>query len=125
MLFTFLLTPAFLAVNRGKGGMEGGPAGNGNNGQDRIDKDYQMKINKLFLILMGYMPVVFFSLEAHSRKTSCCIEFSKAKDGQDGSSGAFEDGGHGEDGENGGNEGNGGTSIYGNGGKGGHGGDAD
>ncbi len=89
-----------------------------------------MGISSIFYILIGCM-LTTFSMEAYGRRMSCCVESSRAKDGEHGIPGYSDDGEHGQDGEfgkngqNGGHGGNGGSSIYGNGGNGGNGGDAD
>lgn len=89
-----------------------------------------MKSSKIFCTLLGCLFITF-SLEAYGRNMSCCLEPSRAKDGEHGASGYLEDGENGQDGENGkngkhgGHGGHGGSSLYGNGGIGGNGGDAD
>lgn len=89
-----------------------------------------MKTTSVFYILIGCM-LTTFSLEAYGKRISCCVDSSRAKDGEQGVPGYFEDGEDGENGKNGqngqsgGHGGNGGASIYGNGGNGGNGGDAD
>ena len=88
-----------------------------------------MRITSIWYVLIGCM-LITFSVEAYGRRMSCCIEPSRAKDGEHGIPG-YDDGEHGQDGEHGkngqdgGHGGNGGSSIYGNGGNGGNGGDAD
>lgn len=87
----------------------------------------------IFYILIGCM-LITFSIEARGRsggRLSCCVEPSRARDGEHGMPGYLEDGEHGQDGEHGrngqdgGHGGHGGSSIQGNGGDGGNGGDAD
>lgn len=89
-----------------------------------------MNVSNIFYILVGFM-LITFSGEAYGRsgrRMSCCVEPSRAKDGEHGIPGYLEDGEYGQDGEHGrsGQDGgHGGSSIYGNGGDGGNGGDAD
>lgn len=89
-----------------------------------------MQFLSIFYILIGCM-LTTFPIEAYGRRVSSCVEPSRAKDGEHGAPGYFEDGEHGQNGEhgknaqNGGHGGNGGSSIHGNGGDGGNGGDAD
>ena len=89
-----------------------------------------MATKSVFYILIGCM-LTTFSVEAYGCRRSCCVEPSRASDGEHGAPGYIEDGENGQDGKNGknsqdgGHGGNGGSSIYGNGGNGGNGGDAD
>jgi hypothetical protein len=90
-----------------------------------------MKTPKILYILIGCVLATSASVEAYGRRSSGCVEPSRANDGKHGSPGYLDDGEDGEDGkigkngQGGGHGGNGGVSVYGNGGNGGNGGDAD
>lgn len=89
-------------------------------------------MNIIYVLVLGIgCALTMTSTKVYGRSIAYFIESSKAKDGDHGIPGLFEDGGNGQDGENGisgqhgGHGGNGASSVYGNGGHGGNGGDAD